>query len=128
MSIKYLLSRFTLELLENDPAFFFYSLKPSMPGYKPVKVLKHQAALLWRVIPVDPVRILIGDEIGLGKTIEAAVIARYLEKRGVKRVLLLLPRILIRQWKGELKRVGVGEVYIRELEENCRLLEKCWIS
>jgi len=116
VSIRYLLSRFTLELLENDPAFFFYSLKPSMPGYKPVKVLKHQAALLWRVIPVDPVRILIGDEIGLGKTIEAAVIARYLEKRGIKRVLLLLPRILIRQWKGELKRVGVGEVYIRELE------------
>jgi len=118
MFVKNLISRFTLELLENDPAFFFYSLQPSMPGYKPVKMLKHQAALLWRIVPVNPVRCLIGDEIGLGKTIEAAVIARYLEKRGVKRVLLLLPRILIRQWKEELKRVGIAEVYIRELERH----------
>ncbi|GBF36549.1 helicase-related protein [Methanofervidicoccus abyssi] len=116
MFVKNLISRFTLELLENDPAFFFYSLQPSMPGYKPVKMLKHQAALLWRIVPVNPVRCLIGDEIGLGKTIEAAVIARYLEKRGVKRVLLLLPRILMRQWKEELMRVGIAEVYIRELE------------
>ena len=54
-----------------------------------------------------PVRILIADEIGLGKTIQALAIARYLELRGeAKRILVLTPKILREQWKREIRRVG----------------------
>ena len=45
-----------------------------------------------------------GDEIGLGKTITAIVLAKYLWDVGeVKRTLILAPRILIDQWKDELR-------------------------
>jgi uncharacterized membrane protein len=44
------------------------------------------------------VRILVGDEIGLGKTVEAILAARMLVERDrASRVLLLVPRILVKQ-------------------------------
>jgi len=52
----------------------------------------------------DPIRILIGDEIGLGKTITAIVLGRYLQDVGrVKKILVLVPRILVPQWEEELR-------------------------
>ncbi|RLE86582.1 MAG: helicase, partial [Thermoprotei archaeon] len=51
----------------------------------------------------DPVRILIGDEIGLGKTITAIFLGIYLQDIGrAKRILVLVPRILVAQWVEEL--------------------------
>jgi superfamily II DNA or RNA helicase len=48
-------------------------------------------------------RILIADEVGLGKTIEAAVVLAELASRGeAERVLVLAPASLCEQWAGEL--------------------------
>lgn len=50
-----------------------------------------------------PVRVLLADEVGLGKTFEIASIITYLLKYGtVKNVLILTPKSVLKQWQEEL--------------------------
>jgi len=99
------------------PFFFILNTK----AYPFVFPFAHQAELLFRSAFRRPVRILVGDEIGLGKTLEAILIAKFLEKRdGIRRALFLVPRILIEQWRSELKRFGVHAKVIER--ENVHLL------
>lgn len=52
----------------------------------------------------DPVRLLIADDVGVGKTIEAALLARELVDRGLARRLgVLCPAHLVEQWTRELE-------------------------
>src|SRR5207302_763894 len=52
----------------------------------------------------DPVRLLIGDDVGIGKTIEAGLIARELYDRGeIRRLAVLCPPHLCEQWEQELR-------------------------
>ena len=54
-------------------------------------------------LKLDPVRLLIADDVGIGKTFEAAVIARELLDRGeIKRMAVLCPPHLAEQWQKEL--------------------------
>src|ERR1017187_6873711 len=54
-------------------------------------------------LKLDPVRLLIADDVGIGKTIEAAVIARELLDRGeIRRLAVLCPPHLAEQWQQEL--------------------------
>ena len=54
-------------------------------------------------VKLDPVRLLIADDVGIGKTIEAAVIARELLDRGeIHRLAVLCPPHLAEQWQKEL--------------------------
>lgn len=46
--------------------------------------------------------IILADEVGLGKTIEAALVLNYLLDTGAKRVLIVLPATLRKQWEIEL--------------------------
>jgi superfamily II DNA or RNA helicase len=51
-------------------------------------------------LKLDPVRLLIADDVGIGKTIEAALIARELLDRGeVERLAVLCPPHLAEQWQ-----------------------------
>lgn len=51
----------------------------------------------------QPVRLLIADDVGVGKTVEAALIARELLDRGeVRRLCVLCPPHLCEQWQAEL--------------------------
>ena len=53
---------------------------------------------------LDPVRVLIADDVGIGKTIEAALIARELLDRGeAERLAVLCPPQLAGQWQSELR-------------------------
>ena len=57
------------------------------------------------------VRYLLADEVGLGKTIEAGLILRELKLRGmVRRVLVVAPKSLVRQWQAEM-RLHFGESF-----------------
>ncbi|MCI4461660.1 MAG: DEAD/DEAH box helicase family protein, partial [Thermogladius sp.] len=59
----------------------------------------HQIALYLDALPRRRVRVLIGDEVGLGKTIEAIRLIKYLVSVGeAKKILIIAPRSLIRQW------------------------------
>lgn len=63
----------------------------------------YQLVPLMMALKLDPVRILIADDVGIGKTIEAAVIARELLDRGeIRRLAVLCPPHLAEQWQREL--------------------------
>lgn len=47
--------------------------------------------------------IVLADEVGLGKTIEAGLVLKYMLESGVKRVLIALPASLRKQWEMELE-------------------------
>ena len=71
----------------------------------------HQAELFYKLSLRQPIRALIADEIGLGKTIEAlSLISWGLRKRKFpnKRVLILVPRSLIGQWEKEARRMELS--------------------
>jgi SNF2 family DNA or RNA helicase len=69
-----------------------------------VEIKAHQVGVVHRVSRSYPHRFLLADEVGLGKTIEAALIIRELKARGVAtRVLVLAPSGLVTQWQSELK-------------------------
>lgn len=63
----------------------------------------YQLVPLMMALKLDPVRLLIADDVGIGKTIEAAVIARELLDRGeIRRIAVLCPPHLAEQWQREL--------------------------
>lgn len=63
----------------------------------------YQLVPLMMALKVDPVRLLIADDVGIGKTIEACVIARELLDRGeIRRMSVLCPPHLAEQWQREL--------------------------
>ena len=71
--------------------------------------LPHQLYALNRAMSRDRIRYLLADEVGLGKTIEAGLILRELKLRGmVRRVLVVAPKGLVRQWQAEM-RLHFGE-------------------
>ena len=100
VTVRNLLARFVVELIENDLSFFIYSAQNFYDDFKPYI---HQQLLLWRLSLPEKLRVVIGDEIGLGKAIEAILIVKHLKRRGARRFLLLLPKSLKKQWKNELK-------------------------
>lgn len=110
------------DVLLHSPALFYTAL--TAPARRPITPFKHQFQPLYHAMISRPVRILIADEIGLGKTVQALAIARYLQLRGeAKRILVLVPKILREQWKQEIRRVGGFPTVIesgREVESKLR--------
>ena len=63
----------------------------------------YQLVPLMMALKLDPVRMLIADDVGIGKTIEACLIARELLDRGeIRRIAVLCPPHLAEQWQREL--------------------------
>ncbi len=70
-----------------------------------VRLFPHQLHVAERASATDPVRWLLADEVGLGKTIEASLILNRLVHAGkVNRCLVVAPETLTVQWLGELWR------------------------
>ena len=68
------------------------------------QLLPHQILLTHDVIKMSRRRLLIADEVGLGKTIETGMVMRELIARGeARRVLILCPAGLIKNWQNELR-------------------------
>ncbi|MEM8961690.1 MAG: helicase-related protein [Acidobacteriota bacterium] len=69
----------------------------------PIEPWPHQLRVVRTVTASYPRSALFGDEVGLGKTIEAALALRQLLLDGrVRRALVLTPRAVLRQWQEEL--------------------------
>lgn len=63
----------------------------------------YQLVPLMMALKLDPVRLLIADDVGIGKTVEAALVARELLDRGeIRSVAVLCPPHLAEQWQKEL--------------------------
>ena len=70
-----------------------------------VRLFPHQLHVAERATARMPVRWLLADEVGLGKTIEAALIMnRLLHTQKIERCLVIAPEALTVQWLGELWR------------------------
>ncbi|MDD2229437.1 MAG: helicase-related protein [Candidatus Cloacimonetes bacterium] len=90
----------------------------------------YQLVPLMMALKLDPVRLLIADDVGIGKTIEAGLIARELVDRGeISRFCVLCPPHLAEQWQAELSskfhldaEMVLGST-VRRLERNCRANE-----
>ncbi len=65
---------------------------------------QHQLNTAYRVINEFHGRVILADEVGLGKTIEAGLVLKeYLLRKMVRKVLILTPASLCRQWQQELR-------------------------
>jgi ATP-dependent helicase HepA len=70
-----------------------------------VRLFPHQLYVAERATTSNPVRWLLADEVGLGKTIEACLILNRLVHTGqIERCLVVVPEALTVQWLGELWR------------------------
>ena len=68
-----------------------------------VDLLPHQIVLTYRIANASPRRFLVADSVGLGKTIETALILRELASRGeLTRALMIVPAGLVDNWRREL--------------------------
>jgi len=68
-----------------------------------VDLLPHQIVLTYRVANASPRRFLIADSVGLGKTIETALVEGELASRGeLTRALMVVPAGLVNNWRREL--------------------------
>ena len=75
----------------------------------------YQFVPLLMSLRLDPVRLLIADDVGVGKTIEALLVARELLDRGeIRRLCVLCPPYLCDQWHQELEqKANLEAVVIR---------------
>lgn len=72
----------------------------------PIDLLPHQVVLTHRIATAAPRRYLVADEVGLGKTIEAALILRELASRGeLNRALMVVPAGLVNNWHREMNEI-----------------------
>jgi ERCC4-related helicase len=90
----------------------------------------YQLVPLLMALKLDPVRVLIADDVGIGKTIEAGLIAKELMERGeVQRMAVLCPPPLAEQWQTELYNKFHIEAElvlpstVSRLERNCKVGE-----
>ena len=88
-----------------------------------VEPLPHQISAVYEsMLPKQPLRFVLADDPGAGKTIMAGLLIRELIMRGdAKRILIVSPGSLTEQWQDELlEKFGVTfEIFSREKQEQC---------
>lgn len=115
-----LLLRNALRLKLTNAAGPFRSL-----GHVAVEPRSYQLVPLLMALKQKTVRLLIADDVGIGKTIEAGLIVKELLERGeITKFIILCPPHLVEQWVTELKEhfnidaVGVTARSIKNLEKD----------
>jgi superfamily II DNA or RNA helicase len=90
----------------------------------------YQLVPLLMALKLDPIRLLIADDVGIGKTVEACLIARELLDRGeIQRIAVLCPPQLAEQWQSEMRdkfHIDAELVLpgtVTRLEKHCRVGE-----
>ena len=97
-------SRLTSLLLTAPSSANLYSLHSGRVRYVP-----YQYRPVLKLLRADRPRLLIADDVGVGKTIEAGLILKELQARSeIKSVLILCPKPLVAEgkWRNEMKRFG----------------------
>ncbi len=114
-----LLLRNALRLKLTNAAGPFRSL-----GHVAVEPRSYQLVPLLMALKQNPIRLLIADDVGIGKTIEAGLIVKELLERGeITKFIVLCPPHLVEQWVTELKEhfnidaVGITARSIKSLEK-----------
>ncbi|KAM3099706.1 DEAD/DEAH box helicase [Phormidesmis sp. 146-12] len=84
-------------------------------GRLPLRPRPYQVVPLLMALRLETVRLLISDDVGIGKTIEAGLIARELLDRGeIQRIAVLCPPHWCDQWQRELRdKFNIDAVVVR---------------
>ena len=93
------------------------------PFYGAIQIEDFQLVPLLKALRMPRVTLLLADDVGLGKTIEAGLIlAEMIQRRRLRRALVLCPASLRRQWQQELwdKFSLAFEVVDRDSDMECR--------
>jgi SNF2 family DNA or RNA helicase len=92
--------REALEAVQSDPGFDQLISLEALPA---VSKLPHQREAAYKALRQMRGRVLLADEVGLGKTIEAGIILKELVlRRLAPRILIFCPVQLLGQWQSEL--------------------------
>jgi superfamily II DNA or RNA helicase len=97
-------ARLTSLLLSAPSATNLYSLHSGR-----VRFVPYQYRPVLKLLRADRPRLLIADDVGVGKTIEAGLILKELQARSeIKSVLIICPKPLVAEgkWRSEMKRFG----------------------
>lgn len=90
----------TFEKIKGALTNVYYSMEASNTTFYP-----HQFKPVMRFIESPNGRLLVADEVGLGKTIEAAYIWKELQARtGARRLLIVCPAMLRQKWQHDLRK------------------------
>lgn len=91
------LNSFRLRYPQNDSLYALHAAR--------IKFIPFQFKPLLRFLRAEQPRLLIADEVGVGKTIEAGIILRELQSRqNLKNILIMCPKALVLKWQTEMKR------------------------
>jgi len=74
------------------------------PWYSSIQIKEYQLFPVWKSLSMPRVNLLLADDVGLGKTIEAGLITQELiRQRRLRRIMIVCPSSLQIQWKDEMK-------------------------
>jgi superfamily II DNA or RNA helicase len=119
MELKEAVENFLASVLKELSLHPFISPYLNTSRENPPQHYIHQCEVVAKLALRKPIRVLIGDEIGLGKTITALNVAKYLENlKRASKILIVVPRVLVGQWRKELLRIGIPASKIRHLERH----------
>jgi len=100
LAIEDFRARLTAARLANPLTDSLYSLHAAR-----IKFIPFQFKPLLRFLRSDRPRLLIADEVGVGKTIEAGLILKELQSRQkVENVIIVCPKALVSKWRAEMRR------------------------
>jgi len=93
-------ARLTAARLSHPQIDNLYSLKSAR-----IKFIPFQFKPLLRFLRAEQPRLLIADEVGVGKTIESGLILRELQTRQqLENILIVCPKALVNKWRAEMRR------------------------
>jgi ATP-dependent helicase HepA len=93
-------ARLTATRLNNPQTDHLYSLRSAR-----IQFIPFQFKPILRLLRADRPRLLIADDVGVGKTIEAGLILKELSTRqDLQNVLVLCPKALTTKWRAEMRR------------------------
>ena len=93
-------ARLTATRLDNPQIDHLYSLRSAR-----IQFIPFQFKPILRLLRADRPRLLVADDVGVGKTIEAGLILKELSTRQpLDRVLVLCPKALTSKWRAEMRR------------------------
>ena len=101
------------QLMEQSAFFYRYALKklsirfqttPLSLNAGKIKFIPYQFRPLRKILQAEEPRILIADEVGVGKTIETGIIIKEFEQReSIERILIVCPKELTTKWYREMR-------------------------
>ncbi len=125
----FLVKRVLMDLLTDNPYLSLYYSPylngPIYTGNMEYVNYLHQISFYTHALLMKKIRILLGDDVGIGKTVEAIRIIKYmLSRRRASKILIIVPAGLIDQWiSQDLINLGITKIKVIDEDSIDRLIQ-----